>query len=83
MIDRLSEDHANARLLANGVNRIPGLNVKSAQSNIVFIDIDPTLPIKSGDLQKQLTRNHIKIWAFSTKRLLYVTHWYVERAEIE
>ena len=83
MIDRLSEDHANARLLADGVNRIPGLNVKSAQSNIVFIDIDPTLPIKTGDLQKQLSNNRIKMSAFSPTRLRAVTHCYVERAEIE
>jgi threonine aldolase len=38
-VDRLTEDHANARRLAGGLSGIHGLTVKSAQTNIVFIDV--------------------------------------------
>lgn len=38
-VDRLTEDHANARRLAEGLSGIEGLTVKSAQTNIVFIDV--------------------------------------------
>ncbi len=38
-VDRLTEDHANARRLAEGLSGIHGLTVKSAQTNIVFIDV--------------------------------------------
>jgi len=38
MIDRLAEDHGNARLLAEGIVKIDGFNVnlKTVQTNIVF-----------------------------------------------
>lgn len=82
MIDRLRDDHDNARVLAEGINRIAGLTVKSAPSNIVFIDIDPDCPIKSGDVVKHLADHRIKIGAFSPTRMRAVTHCYVDRAEI-
>jgi threonine aldolase len=38
-VDRLAEDHANARRLAEGLHGLAGLNVRSAETNIVFIDV--------------------------------------------
>jgi threonine aldolase len=38
-VDRLTEDHANARRLAEGLQGLDGLTVKSAQTNIVFVDV--------------------------------------------
>lgn len=38
-IDRLSDDHANARRLAEGLRGMDGLSVKSADTNIVFVDV--------------------------------------------
>ncbi|OGB16433.1 MAG: threonine aldolase [Burkholderiales bacterium RIFCSPHIGHO2_12_FULL_67_38] len=38
-VDRLADDHANARRLADGLRGIDGLTVKSAQTNIVFVDV--------------------------------------------
>jgi threonine aldolase len=38
-VDRLTEDHANARRLAEGLQGIAGLSVRSAETNIVFIDV--------------------------------------------
>ena len=45
MIDRLAEDHQNARRLAQGLANIEGLSVdpESIQSNIVFFDVDEEL----------------------------------------
>jgi len=40
MIDRLSDDHRNARLLAEGVSKIPGLRVdlQTVHTNMVHVD---------------------------------------------
>ncbi|MDP2262306.1 MAG: low-specificity L-threonine aldolase [Hydrogenophaga sp.] len=38
-VERLAEDHANARRLADGLGGIEGLTVKSASTNIVFVDV--------------------------------------------
>lgn len=36
MVERLSEDHANAQLLAEGLRQIPNIVVKAAETNMVF-----------------------------------------------
>jgi threonine aldolase len=43
-VKRLAEDHANARLLAEGLARMPGLAVDPdrVESNIVFFDVSGT-----------------------------------------
>ena len=38
-VDRLAEDHALARRLASGLTGIQGLTLRSAQTNIVFVDV--------------------------------------------
>lgn len=37
-IERLAEDHANARRLASGMAEIPGLSVETPETNLVFFD---------------------------------------------
>ncbi len=41
MIDRLAEDHAYARLLAQGINQVPGLHVdlNTVETNMVNVDV--------------------------------------------
>lgn len=38
-IDRLAEDHANAKALARGLRQIPGVVVEEPDTNLVFFDI--------------------------------------------
>jgi threonine aldolase len=38
-VDRLADDHALAQRLAQGLQGISGLGVRSAQTNIVFVDV--------------------------------------------
>jgi threonine aldolase len=40
-VDRLADDHANARRLAQGLQGLPGVTVQTPQTNIVFVDVDP------------------------------------------
>jgi threonine aldolase len=37
-VDRLADDHTNARALARGLSQIPGIAVNQPQSNLVFFD---------------------------------------------
>jgi threonine aldolase len=41
-IDRLAEDHANAKSLARGMAQIPGLTVEIPETNLVFFDTEGT-----------------------------------------
>ena len=44
-VDRLAEDHANARRLAEGIRRIAGLRLdpETVDTNILFFHVDPAL----------------------------------------
>ena len=41
-IDRLAEDHANAKVLARGMAQIPGITVEIPETNLVFFDTEGT-----------------------------------------
>ncbi len=41
-VDRLAEDHANARVLARGLAQVPGLAVEEPETNLVFFDTRAT-----------------------------------------
>ncbi|NLH99004.1 MAG: hypothetical protein GX446_05860 [Chthonomonadales bacterium] len=44
MIERLADDHANARVLAEGINTVPGLSVDmdTVETNMVYVDHSAT-----------------------------------------
>ena len=41
-VDRLAEDHANAKRLARGLAQIPGITVEDPETNLVFFDTTGT-----------------------------------------
>jgi threonine aldolase len=40
-VERLAEDHAHARALAEGLQDLPGVSVAAPQTTIVFVDLAP------------------------------------------
>ncbi len=40
-VERLADDHAKARRLAEGLAGLPGVSVEAPQTNMLFIDLDP------------------------------------------
>lgn len=40
-VERLADDHAHARALAEGLRGLPGVTVQRPQTNIVFVDLAP------------------------------------------
>ncbi len=84
MIDRLAEDHANARLLAEAIAEIPGLAIdpRTVQTNIVIFEVaDPALT--PAELSRRLLAEGVKINPIEERKLRAVTHYGIERAHIE
>jgi len=83
MVDRLREDHENARVLAEGLAALPGIQIDLSlvQTNIVIFsvkrkDLDaPGLILKLGE-------EGIKAFAVSSDGIRMVTHKDVDRAGI-
>ena len=78
----LAADHANARFLAEGMARIPGIQVdpESVDSNIVVFDISAT-GLAPADVSAQLRRRGVLMNAINQRCLRAVTHYDVNRAQ--
>jgi threonine aldolase len=81
-VDRLAEDHANARLLAERLGQRPGLSVAEVQTNIVLVDLGPGLPAAEEAVAGLRTAG-VRCIAFGPRRLRLVTHLDVDRAACE
>lgn len=83
MVDRLAQDHENARRLAEGIARIPGLSIelKKIQTNIVYFDIADER-LTAGKLVRQLSDKGIKILQVGPGRLRAVTHYGISAEDI-
>lgn len=84
MVDRLAEDHANARRLAEGLGHTHGiqLDVEKIQSNIVIFELGPQAPTPA-DLVGQLAAQGVKIGAIGGRRLRAVTHHGIDAQDID
>jgi threonine aldolase len=78
--ERLVEDHANAKLMAEMLAGEPGLEVDPArvETNIVMIDVAP--PRSAQALVAACGERGVRISAITSKRLRLVTHLDVDRA---
>jgi len=74
MVERLAEDHANARALAEGVARLPGMRIDlaSVQTNIVIFRVDR--PQGVDELVKGGAARKVKIHGVSPTSIRCVTH---------
>ena len=83
MIDRLAEDHANARKLAVGLAKIQGITLakEKAPTNIVIFDLAQPFPV--AEFLMKLDSQGVKVVRFGNHRLRAVTHRMVSAADID
>lgn len=82
-VERLAEDHANAKLLAQGLADIPGiqLNVDDIETNIVFFDVSET-GRKAEELNQSITERGVRMGGRG-QSIRAVTHIDISRSDIE
>jgi threonine aldolase len=83
-VERLADDHRNARRLAEGLAELPGITIDPATvaTNIVIFDVDP----RHGTAAEFAARLHERdVWmmAMGPQRVRAVTHLDVSAAQIE
>jgi threonine aldolase len=79
-VQRLAEDHANAKALADGFSEITGLTVKPPQSNMVFVELAPELATR---LSEALGERGIAASFWPGGRMRWVTHLDVDRVAVD
>ena len=84
MVTRLADDHANARRLAAGLAKIPGIAVdlEAVQTNILFVDVSGTR-IPGKEFEKRLLDEGVKALALDARRVRFVTHRHVSRDDVD
>lgn len=83
-VERLAEDHANARRLADWVTQVDGVKVvpEKTETNIVWIDVGGS-GVKAMDISLALEERGINIGAFSPTLLRACTHLDVSAAQVD
>lgn len=84
MIDRLRDDHTNARRLAEGIAKIEGIHIdlSRVQTNIVCFNIDD-LGITADFFISKLKEESILALPLSETRIRMVTHRGIEKEHVE
>jgi threonine aldolase len=84
MIDRLADDHKNARHLAGGIANVPGIVVdpETVQTDIVYFDV-VSEQISAVQLVKTLAERDILMLSVGPGRIRAVTHYGIGAADIE
>src|SRR5205823_14031510 len=77
-VDRLADDHANARALARGLSQINGIEVQQPETNLVFFK-----PDGAGDRLVEALRKRGVLLAMMDGRIRACTHLDVSAAMIE
>jgi threonine aldolase len=83
MVNRLAEDHENARRLAFGLAELPGvtLDPSAVQTNIIFFDLDPSIDVPA--FLAGLSQRGVKAGASAPHRIRVVTHYGICSEDID
>ena len=80
-IDRLAEDHANARILAEGLaDTRAEIDLATVQSNIVIFRVPEPLP-DAATVVRRAQEQGVLVSAFATRTVRAVTHLNVDASQ--
>ena len=82
-VDRLAEDHANAKHLANALAEMPGVSIdpSTVETNIVYFDVDEAIGTDQSFCDA-LHERGVWILPLAPQRVRAVTHLDVSRGDI-
>ncbi len=80
-VERLADDHANARALARGLSQIPGIEVQEPETNLVFFKPDGA-GVPGDRMVSELNKRGVQL-AMMDGRIRACTHLDVTAGMIE
>ena len=86
MVERLAEDHARARRLAEGLGRIPGLELDpgTPHTNMIFMSLAPvTAPLTAAQVAQRLAERSVKVGVAASNRFRLVTHYWIDDRAVD
>ncbi len=84
MIDRLAEDHENARLLASGLAALGfAMEQETVQSNMVYARVPSSFKSSPKDFVEKLRKRNVWVNPPRKDPIRFVTHYGIERDDIK
>ncbi len=80
-VQRLAEDHANAKALARGLAQIPGITVETPETNLVFFETAGT-GLAAGAIAERLRAEGVMVSVSGEFRARACTHLDVSAAQV-
>lgn len=79
MVDRLAEDHAHAKTLAEGLAKIEGIRLDkgSPNTNMVYIELDPALGRSAVEVARALKEMGILVGDTGPRHFRLVCHYWI------
>jgi threonine aldolase len=83
-VERLKEDHENARLLARGLSEVPGISIdpSAVETNIVIFDVTGT-GMSAAGFSEALRGQGVLMLPAGRSQVRAVTHLHIEKHHIE
>jgi threonine aldolase len=84
MVERLAEDHANAKKLAEGLAEIAGLSIDPDQirTNIVFFELADN-PMSAEQFAQKLDAAGVRMLPTGAQKVRAVTHYHITSKDID
>ena len=84
MVNRLAEDHANAKKLAAGLSEIPGLSIDPDQihTNIIYFGVERE-DLTSAEFTQQVDAAGVRMLPMGPQKVRAVTHYHITPEDID
>jgi threonine aldolase len=85
MVERLADDHAHAKMLAEGLAEIPGIAVQPelVKTNMLFFELADSASVTPEQFVQRL-RDRASIWLSGgySRRFRAVTHYWIQESDV-
>jgi threonine aldolase len=85
MVDRLKDDHARARTLADGLRKIKGVFVDSGSphTNMVYVHLDDSISLNGIQIRDEMKKLGVLVDIENSRRFRLVTHYWVDDKAVD
>jgi threonine aldolase len=85
MVNRLCDDHARARSLADRLGRMPGLVMDKGgpATNMIFVSLADSVPFSAREAAEKLKAHGVLVGVVGTRQFRLVLHYDVDDAGVE
>jgi threonine aldolase len=85
MVERLSQDHARARTLAERLEKMRGLVINNGRpaTNMIFLSLADSVPMSAREVADKLKERGVLVGVVGARQFRLVTHYEVTDAGVE